>query len=77
MKQTEELVFLVIIAKEFADCTICSGEGFLSCLGRITSTPSAAAVSGESRSWRAGAELRGVLGVSKIARMFYSLSAPV
>lgn len=34
--------------------------------GRITSAPSAAAVSGVNRSQRAGVELRGMLGVSKI-----------
>lgn len=34
--------------------------------GRITSAPTAAAVSGANRSQRAGVELHGMLGVSKI-----------
>lgn len=40
--------------------------GFSLIPGRITNAPSAAAVSGTNRSWRAGVELRGMLGVSKI-----------
>lgn len=40
--------------------------GFPLIPGRITNTPSAAAVSGTNRSWRAGVELPGMLGGSKI-----------
>lgn len=40
--------------------------GFSLIPGRITNTPSAAAVSGTNRFWRAGVEFRGTLGVSKI-----------